>query len=164
MSTRLSAKTREYDLLLSARTLYDSYGAMLLGYLFEVVRDQCVAEQYLVDIFNEVAKEPANYNANGLSTLSQLQILARKKLTPYCQTLKDSGTGQDNAKSTTAKQNKYMSQMTPEQQHVFCGLQYHGKSIGVLAIEMQKPEDDIRKILKEAFTLIRRVNGHTGIH
>jgi DNA-directed RNA polymerase specialized sigma24 family protein len=164
MGVRLLAKTKEHDLLLSARTLYDNYGAMLLGYLFEVMQDQGIAEQYLVDIFNEVAKKPTNYNANGLSTLSQLQILARKKLTPYYQTVKDSGTGPDNTKSTTAKQNKYLSQMTPEQQHVFCSLHYHGKSICMLAVEMQKPEDDIRKILKEAFTLIRRVNGHTGIH
>ncbi len=163
MSARLLAKTREDDLL-SVRSLYDSYGAMLLGYLFEVVQDRGIAEQYLIDIFNEVAKTPANYNANGLSTLSQLQILARKKLAPYYTTVKDCGTEQRNAKSTTAKQNKYLSQMTPEQQHVFCGLHYHGKSIAMLAIEIQQPEDDIRKILKESFTLIRKANGHTGLH
>jgi len=163
MSARLLAKTREDDRLLSVRSLYDSCGAMLLGYLFEVVQDQGIAEQYLIDIFNEVAKTPANYNTNGLSTLSQLQILARNKLAPYYQTVKDCGTEQHNAKSTTAK-NKYLSQMTPEQQHVFCGLHYHGKSIAALAIEMRKPEDDIRKILKESFTLIRKANGHTGLH
>ncbi|WP_259071651.1 hypothetical protein HDF24_22670 [Mucilaginibacter sp. X4EP1] len=164
MSARLLAKTRDDDRLLSVRSLYDRYGAMLLGYLFEIVQDKDVAEQYLVEVFNDAAKTPAGYSQGGLNTLSQLQQLARKKLAPYYQTVKDCAVEPANAGSATTQNNKYLSQMTPQQQHVFCGLHYHGKSITVLAIELQKAEDDIRKILKESFTLIRKANGHTGLY
>jgi hypothetical protein len=54
--------------------------------------------------------------------------------------------------------------MTLEQLHVFCGLHYHGKNTITLAAELGKSEDDIRKILKESFTLIRNSHGHTGLH
>lgn len=165
MGARLLAKTREIDQLASLRNLYDNYGAKLLGYLIEVVQDRHIAEQYLIEVFNEIAKKPADYNANGLSTLSQLQMLARKKLQPYYQTIRDCEPQQQQKAYTAAiPQNKYLSQMTPEQQHVFCGLHYHGKSTAMLAAELGKPENDIRKILKESFTLIRTSNGHKGLH
>jgi hypothetical protein len=35
-------------------SLYTSYGAMLLGYIQEVVKEQAVAEQYLIELFNEL--------------------------------------------------------------------------------------------------------------
>ena len=45
--------------------------------------------------------------------------------------------------------------MTPEQEQVFCGMHYHGKSTATLAAELGKSEDAVKIILKESFTIIR---------
>ncbi|MNY41896.1 hypothetical protein D3C86_1767410 [compost metagenome] len=52
------------------------------------------------------------------------------------------------------------AQLTSEQQHVFRGVYYHGKSIETIAKSENKPEDLIRKTLKEAFDIIRNSCGH----
>jgi hypothetical protein len=164
MGARLLTEAKKNDKLVLLRSLYNNYGAMLLGYLFEIVKDQGVAEQYLVEIFDEIAVEPDQYYLNGSGAFGQLQKLARKKLTPFYKTIDYCAVPQDTKNATSNSNNKYLHQMTLEQLHVFCGLHYHGKNTAVLAAELGKPENDIRKILKESFTLIRKSHGHTRLH
>jgi hypothetical protein len=164
MGARLLTETKKNDKLVLLRSLYNNYGAMLLGYLFEIVKDQDIAGQYLIEIFDEIAIEPDQHYLNGSGTLSELQKLARKKLAPFYKTVEYCAVPQDTKTATSNSNNKYLHQMTLEQLHVFCGLHYHGKSTAILAAELGRSEDDIRKILKESFTLIRKSYGYTGLN
>lgn len=60
----------------------------------------------------------------------------------------------DAVKQTLA--NKYLDRMTGEQRQIFCSVYYHRYTIAQLAIELDKPEDSINKILKEAFAVIKQ--------
>jgi hypothetical protein len=94
MGARLLTETKKNDKLLLLHSLYNNYGAMLLGYLFEIVKDQDIAEKYLVEIFEEIAVEPDQYYLNG-SAFGQLQNLARKKLAPFYRTVEYCAVPQD---------------------------------------------------------------------
>ena len=163
MNTQLQPAT-ELNRLKLAHSLYNSYGAMLLGFIFEIVKNQLIAEQYLIEVFNDVPNGLTDYAEKGLNMLSQLQMLARKKLEPFFETAKGCFGAQVVENGKIISNNKYIAQMTPDQKLVFCGIHYHGKSISILSIELNKPADEIRKLLKESFTLIRKSNGNTGLH
>jgi len=155
-----SAGTAEQGGITPVRNLYNNYGAMLLGFIFEIVKNQKIAEQYLIEIFNDLPNGVDKYSGKKVSTLSELQILTRKKLSPFFESAKSSDSRQEAKNKSTFSKNKYIEQMTPEQQHVFCGVHYQGKNIPALAIELNRPEEEIRKILKESFTHIRKSNGY----
>ena len=144
------------------RDLYNSYGAMLLGFIFEIVKNHQVAERYLIEVFNDLSDRFDEYAIKDISTLSQLQILARKKLKPFFETVKGCDEEQVAKSRTLFSNNKYIEQMTAEQQLVFCGIHYHGKTIAVIAAQLNKPEDEIRRLLKDSFTHIR--NSHARVH
>jgi DNA-directed RNA polymerase specialized sigma24 family protein len=50
---------------------------------------------------------------------------------------------------------KHLNRMNDMQREVFCGIYYHRKNTAQLANEISLPEDKVRRILKEAFTIIR---------
>jgi hypothetical protein len=140
--------------------LYNSYANMLLGYLFEAVKDMVVAEQYLVDIFNKLQfADIQAITKPGVNTFCQLQMMARKKCAEFSATV--TGCADPNATQTGVQipNNKFIKMMGPEQQQVFCGIHYHGKTIGTLATELNQTEEAIRRILKESFTIIRSQRG-----
>jgi hypothetical protein len=141
--------------LSSVQNLYNSYAAMLLGYIFEVVKSRSVAEQYLVAVFNDVQDQVEEFYKPGVNAFCRLQLMARKKLAGYFETVDDCSTEQAMQKNQFIGHNKFIKQMSADQQLVFCGAHWHGKSIAKLAVELGKPEGDIRKILKECFTIIR---------
>jgi len=135
---------------------------MLLGYIFEVVKNQSVAEQYLVSVFNDVPNELDEITKPGVNALCRLQMMARKKLTIYFETLDD---GADPRQRNMAiSNNKFIALMSAEQQQVFCGVHYQCKTITKLAAELNKPEDTIKKTLKECFTIIRSGRDYAGLH
>lgn len=145
------------------QSLYNSYANMLLGYLLEVVKTKAIAEQYLVDIFNELQFDDIQaITKQGANTFCNLQKIARKKLAKFTATIEEC-TNEGTAPAKAAIQgNRFIEQMAPEQQHVFCGMHYHGKSTAILAAELNKPEDAIRRILKESFNIIRNQRNDTA--
>ncbi len=145
------------------RNLYDNYAATLLGYIFEVVQNQLVAEQYLTAVFNDVPNELEEFSKKGTSALCRLQIMARKKLVRFFEALENDidKRAWENLPWTN---NRYIALMPPFHQQVFCGIHYQCKSAGNMAIELNKTEEEIRKILKECFTIIRNGRNDEKIH
>lgn len=136
-------------------SLYDEYSGLLYGYIYEVVKDRKIAEQYLVSVFNELPQHLHIILRPGINTYQRLQLLARKTLSAYFETIPSCNTPEDFKKRLHTRPNRFLDRMTEEQQLVFCSVHYSGKSISDLSVEMKKPEDVIRKILQQAFAIIR---------
>jgi uncharacterized protein YktB (UPF0637 family) len=137
----------------SIYTLYDSYAAMLLGYIHEVVKDQVVAEEYLLKTFNTVAKKFNVINWHETNNWAQLLRLAKIELTPFHDALKGCETPKDHIIT-----NKYLDKMTDEQRLVFCSIYYSKKTTAQLSKEINKPGELIKSLLKEAFAIIKESN------
>lgn len=157
MNLRIQSTTTASNKIIPAKELYESYGAMLLGYISDVVNDQNIAGQYLVEVFKDLPNGLPVNQEKGLSIFVQLQMLARKKLEPFFETVR--GCAMPDQSANGQNKNRYIGQMTPDQQTVFCGMHYHGKSVNILSLELNKSGEEIRKILKESFTIIRNNNG-----
>jgi len=72
----------------SISELYDKYAGMLLGYIYDIVKDNQLAEQHLVTIYSGL---PANYHEvipAGENTWCHLQRLAKKHLLDFTGNLK----------------------------------------------------------------------------
>lgn len=138
---------------------------MLLGYIKEVVKEIAIAEQYLIEVFNDLQhKDIEEILAPGANAFLRLQQLTRKKLSSFISTVEDCA---DQVEITTKKAiqgNKFIDLMDQEQQLVFCGVHYHGKTTAALATELNKPEDTIRQLLRESFTIIRKNRNDTAVH
>lgn len=158
MNTQLqnSASVGQSRLLL-VHKLYQQYAGMLLGYIGDVVKNQAIAEQYLVAVFKDVPYELDELTNEGVNTFCHLQSMARKKLADYFINTPHQNDGKSENKPPICD-NKYTRQMTHEQQLVFCGVHWYGKTIATLTTELNKPEEEIRKILKDCFTIIRSSN------
>lgn len=131
--------------------LYDSYAGMLLGYILEIVKNHSIAEQCLVELFQSLQfTDVQDIMQPGINTYCRLQQLARKKLNEA-----DNNDVSVATSDLTPNHSKYTQLMTPDQQLVFCSVHYHGKTTATLAIELNKPETQIRQLLKESFTIIR---------
>lgn len=136
----------------ATRDIYDQYAGLLYGYIYEVVKDRNTAEQYLLSVFNELPQHLHYVVQPGVNTYYRLQQLARKALNNFFETVADSPA----AVNIPARPNKFLSRMSAEQQLVFCNIHYNGKSVSKMAAELDKGEDEIRKILQQAFAAIRR--------
>jgi hypothetical protein len=132
--------------------LYDRYAGKLLGYISEIVKDHRVAEQHLVNIFNNIPQHLSELNSAETNTWCQLQRLAKKHLMGSSVANNGGHTGV----AIEPGRNKFLDRMTNEQQVVFCGVYYNHKTIMQLATELNKPEELIRKTLREAFAIIRK--------
>ncbi|HEK21072.1 MULTISPECIES: hypothetical protein [unclassified Mucilaginibacter] len=133
------------------QSLYTSYSGMLLGYIVEVVKDRTVAEKYLIDIFTSLQANDIQdiFNPDNGSVYCRLQSYARKQLQTVHNCIAEC------AGQAAISSNRVTGLMNEEQQLVFCGLHYHGKSIAQLAYELKKDETAIRQILKQSFNIIR---------
>ncbi|MCC8408850.1 hypothetical protein LJ707_07905 [Mucilaginibacter sp. UR6-1] len=161
MNTRLqfSADTSVHAKVQDVQHIYDQYAGMLMGYIYDVVKDHKMAEQYLADIFIAVAAIPDVLKTTDENIYCKLQLLARKKLTSYFDTVKEC----DVNETVKNRPNKFLSSMNTRQLTVFCGIHYHGKNVTAIAAEMNEEEDTVRRLLKEAFLIIRRSND-AGVH
>lgn len=138
------------------RALYDEYAGLLFGYIYEVVKDREMAEQYLISVFNEIPRHIHEIKQPGANIYRQLQVITRRVLSGYFENIPVCKTTDPENNYLPSRPSKFLSGMTEEQRLIFCSIHYHGKTISVLAAELQKPEDTIRKILQQAFTVIRR--------
>jgi hypothetical protein len=134
----------------------------LLGYLSEIVKDHRLAEQHLVNIFNNIPQHLNELNNGDANTWCQLQRLAKKHLMGL--PVAKHGKPADGITIETGR-NKFFNQMTNEQQVVFYSIYYNHKTITQLAEELNKTEELIRKTLREAFAIIRKERErHSGVY
>ena len=129
--------------------LFDKYSAMLFGYIYEVVRDTSLAEQILVEFCIAIKDHLHDLNADGANTWCRLQLLLKQHLTTSEKPIK-----RDVMISHSG--NKYLGMMTNEQKYVFYHVYYHGRSTAELSYILNKPEEQVRKDLKEAFIILRQ--------
>lgn len=140
------------------RNLYEEYAGMLLGYIFEVVKDRKVAEEYLIKVFEQVALNPGD-EADGANTWCRLLRIAKNQLAAFYNTVQDCEDGASSI-AVTHSANKYLDKMTEMQKHIFCNFYYHKKTTLQLSEELNEPEDAIKRSLREAFTIIRASHGN----
>jgi hypothetical protein len=143
--------------------LYNSYAAKVLGYIFEIVQNQSIAEQYLTAVFNDVPNEIDELSKPGVNVLCRLQIMARQKLADFFE-IHDNDTDRIALQNMLWVNNKHAALMTPLQQQVFCGVYYQGKTTSHIAKELSKTEEETRKTLKECFTIIRNGRSYEKVH
>jgi hypothetical protein len=143
----------------SIRALYEEYADMLLGYIFEIVKDREVAEEYLVKVFEEIASIPFDkLSGDETNTWCRLLSIAKEKLSAFNNTVEDC---EDGAAVVVAHSpNKYLDQMTEMQKRIFCNFYYQKKTTLQLSAELNEPEAAIKKSLREAFTIIRASHGN----
>ncbi|MGF7077779.1 sigma factor-like helix-turn-helix DNA-binding protein [Mucilaginibacter sp. UYCu711] len=143
----------------SIHILYDNYAAMLLGYINEVVKDKVVAEEYLLKTFNTIAQKNNCTNWSENNNWVQLLRFAREELIPFHDSVKGyKAPAVVNINNSIAC--KYLDKMTTAQKHVFCSIYYNKKTTAELSREINKSEELIKTLLKEAFCIIRRLNGN----
>ncbi len=140
--------------MVATRALYDRYGNMLLGYITRVVKDKKLAEEYLIEVFKEVPRQLDSLTLTNESTWLRLQLLAKQKLSNFATTLR-SCSSRDFVKMDGSDTDRYLDSMNMEQRFVFCGVYYNQQPIASLAQELGKSEEDIRLILRQAFSIIR---------
>jgi uncharacterized protein YktB (UPF0637 family) len=145
--------------------LYNEYGAMLLGYILEVVKMPQIAEQYLVEVFAELQQaDIESITRTGVNTFCSLQQIARKKLATFVQSLGDCNDNSNKPKGIIISGNRFVALMSPDEQYVFCSIHYHGKTIAALATELDKTETEVKQILKNSFTIIRNNRDAAAVH
>lgn len=138
----------------SIRSLYDRHGGMLLGYIFEVVKDRKLAEEYLIKVFCDLSVQFNDVSHTDISGWPQLQKFTREKLLSSGERSKF--VGLNSGLKTSGAPNHYLEQLNEEQRQVFCDVYYHGKTITDISKTLNLTEDLTRKALKEAFAIMRK--------
>ncbi len=128
--------------------LYDKYAGMLFGYICEVVKDTQLAEQSLISFYSTVKDHLHELNADGANTWCQLHQLLKKHLSASNRPIERD--------MISHSGNRYPGMMNTEQEYVFYHVYYHGKSTAELSYILNKPEEQVRKDLKSAFTILRQ--------
>ena len=141
------------------RGIYNRHGSKLFGYIYEVVKDQKLAEDYLVKVFQDIALQPDERNIEAAENWMFLQRFAKNRLAVFVSSMNDCSTDDQTAVMRYSG-NKLLSNLNPEQQKVFCDVYYHSRTIQEIASELNQTEDLTRRTLKEAFAIIRRSGGN----
>jgi len=150
-ATQISIKQTPYNL----NELYDKYAGMLLGYLFEIVKDIKLAEYHLVNIYNILPQHLNDMNTDDCNIWCQLQRLAKKQLSGVFDAAKADDELSEEELNVYYARNRFIALMSYEQKQVFCNVYYRGKTTAQLSIQLNRQESNIRKALKEAFTIIK---------
>lgn len=140
--------------LAGVRSLYDRHAAKLLGYIFDVVKDRKLAEEYLVKIFCEVSDQFDDLGWDG--SWCQLQRFAKHKLLVFVDTVKNNDLGYEEGLIVQHPCGASFGQLNKEQKHIFSEVYYYGKTIAAISTDLHITEDLIRKTLKEAFAIMRK--------
>lgn len=149
--------TSPQNYLQAKHSLYKRYSGMLLGYLLDIVKDQATAEHYLVDLFAGMHPAEVTEISTAGNAFCRLQALIRKKLKGFFDNLENCSPEE----KPQIPGNKFVGLMNNEQQQVFCGVHYSGKTTAKLATELGKSEEAIRQLLKESFNIIRNNRNDT---
>lgn len=138
----------------AVRAIYDEYAGLLLGYINEVVKNETLAGQYLISVFDELPRHLPDLLKPGTNTYLQLVLLARKSLAGFFETI-PACKPDDKKFYTPAKPNRFLNRMSNEERFIFCSVHFNGKSVSTLATELNQSEQEIKKILQRAFAAIR---------
>jgi hypothetical protein len=130
---QISIKQKPYNL----RELYDRYSGMLLGYIFEIVKDNKLAEQHLINIYSYLPNHINELTSDGINTWCQLQRLAKRYL-ELADSTQYNGQLDGSDLSVNNGHNRYLVLMTFEQKQVFYNVYYYGKTTAQLAQELNK--------------------------
>ncbi|MBS7563646.1 sigma-70 family RNA polymerase sigma factor [Mucilaginibacter sp. Bleaf8] len=146
----------------ATRALYDRYGNLLLGYITKVVNDRKLAEEYLVDIFKEIPFRLSEFSQNQGNAWLRLQMIAKQKLAGCARAQQEHAL--TNSIKATGRGDEFLSLMNEQQRFVFCGIYYYQQPVSWLAQELGTTANDIRKILREAFKVIRNGKSYTELY
>lgn len=141
--------------------LYNKYASMLFGYINEVVKDPQLAEDHLVKIFCNISNQFDKTNWDEINSWRQLHQFAKNKIAGFSEIPKINGSARaskDRFKPDSG--GKYAARLSEDQQKVFCYSYHHGKTLDAISRELNKPVDSIRRLLKEAFIIIRQDCGN----
>ncbi|TDQ11896.1 RNA polymerase sigma factor [Pedobacter metabolipauper] len=142
---------------ISIRRIYDKYADSMLGYVYEVVKDRKLAEEYLVEIFCDISTHFDDNDLEENINWSKLQRFAKNKLQAFNDTIKLSDPGTV-AVTVHNSSNMYLDKLTDEQRLVFCAAYYYGKSVISISEELSIPKEQVQKTLKDAFSIIRKTS------
>lgn len=131
---------------------YKKYGGMLYGYLLSVLKDEGKAGQFLISVFNDLAKTIDETGECDPYTWCGLYRTAKSKLVHLLNDDEEA----DHTLMVFAFGRKMYEEMSDLQRQVFYETYYNGKMIGELAAKLNQSEEMIRKALKDAFLIIRR--------
>jgi hypothetical protein len=146
---KTQSQTISAERTIVSRRLYDRYGAMLLGYLAETLKQKALAEECLVSIFKDFIIENGDTPVENCRW-SELRRFAKEWLTVQHTDREASG-----VLGMPSVTDGIWSNMSQEQRCVFYNAYHCGKPLALIAGQLSKPEPYIRKILAEAFTTIR---------
>ncbi|TDO24429.1 RNA polymerase sigma factor [Pedobacter duraquae] len=156
-------KTEQHTLIQTKqerlRGIYTRHSSKLFGYIYEVVKDHKIAEDYLVKIFQDIAMQPDDRNLEAAENWMFLQRFAKNRLAVFVSSIQTC----DPIDQASLKQfsgNRYLEILNEEQKRIFCDVYYHGRTIHEIAVELNQSEDLTRKILKESFAIMRRSGGN----
>jgi DNA-directed RNA polymerase specialized sigma24 family protein len=139
--------------------LYNNYGGMLFGYIFEIVKDKKLAETYLLKVFASISKEEELSDHEEISSWAQVFRYAKHQLSSF----------RSRAENQPAKQadtlsyeelHPCLSRLNDEERKIFCDSYYYGKTIDTISTELNQPGALIRKTLRQAFITIRTSSGN----
>jgi len=128
---------------------------MLFGYIYEIVRDNNLAEQHVINIYNYIPDHIHEFGDNLQITWHQLQRLTKSYL-EHSNSAKYDYQIHNTGYSKYDNRNRFLRLMTEEQKQVFCNAYYSGKTTAELSKELNKPEELIRSALKGAFIIIKK--------
>lgn len=138
------------------RSLYDKYAGMMLGYITGVVKDERLAEEYLVELFSDLSNQFNEINWDGTNSWCELQRFAKNKLSTMTDKPTSIAPSVAGGLVISSSKDRYFEKMTDEQRQIFDAVYYQGKEIATLSKELNKTEDLIRKTLKETFAILRK--------
>ena len=131
---------------------YKKYGGMLYGFLLSVLNDESKAGQFLINIFDDLAKAIDETGECGPYTWCGLYRNAKSKLIHL---LNDDEEADHNL-LVFALGRKMYEDMSDLQRQVFYETYYNCKMVSELAGKLNQTEEMIRKALKESFLILRR--------
>jgi len=145
----------EADMILKVpdiRLLYNKYSGMLLGFISQIIDDRSQAEQQMINIFKELAK---NGLKNNLTTQSSV-VTSWNELRKFALTYLPVKTiTQPSMAKPVTKQH-----LTDQEQQVFNIAYYQKQSVSAIALQLKQTEDSIRETLKKAFAVMKQNYGN----
>lgn len=145
----------EADMILKVpdiRLLYNKYSGMLLGFISQIIDDRSQAEQQMINIFKELAK---NGLKNNLTTQSSV-VTSWNELRKFALTYLPVKTiTQPSMAKPVIKQH-----LTEQEQQVFNIAYYQKQSVSAIALQLKQTEDSIRETLKKAFAVMKQNYGN----
>lgn len=139
--------------------LYNSYSAMLYGYVLQFIPDRKEAETVLVLIFGKLSTRLQEACNAASSVYCWMQVEARKVILEY-KGQPDNGHPKQADTHISDSQHAYyltlLQEASDEQKMVFSELFLKGRDREELAGQLQKTEQDIVRLLKESLLIMRK--------